>query len=189
VQALLNWCIRADLDVDGIAGEKTDHAIRVYQKTYKLAVDGIFGVASKKKAKAIIVKYKPAEKTKGDKIADTAKSYVGKVKYVLGGTSLKTGIDCTGFIIAIYGLNGIKIDNKLKHWGKSIGTDINKAKAGDILTFKHKDGSIAHHAIYVGDGMAVHASTHHKDDWTKDIALSEVAEMSHPLEGIRRRWE
>ena len=188
VQAFLNWCIRADLDVDGIAGEKTDHAIRVYQKTYKLAVDGIFGVASKKKAKAIIAKYKPVEKTKGDKIADTAKSYVGKVKYVLGGTSLRTGIDCTGFIIAIYGLNGIKLDNKLSTWGKSIGTDINKAKAGDILTFKHRNGKIAHHAIYVGNGMAVHASTRHRD-WHKDIALSEVSKMSHPLEGIRRRWE
>lgn len=180
VMALQEW---SGTSVDGSWGVKTSKAI---QRKLGVKVDGFFGIKSTKALQRWA--NENAEDTLGDKIAETAKSYVGKVKYVLGGTSLKTGIDCTGFIIAIYGLNGIKIDNKLKHWGKSIGTDINKAKAGDILTFKHRNGKIAHHAIYVGNGMAVHASTSHRD-WHKDIALSEVSKMSHPLEGIRRRWE
>lgn len=54
VQTFLNWAINAKLTVDGIAGAKTVSAIKVYQKTYGLTVDGIFGSASKAKAQSII---------------------------------------------------------------------------------------------------------------------------------------
>lgn len=179
---------------DGSWGKKTTRAM---QKFLGVKVDGWWGVESTKALQRWINKecgfdrtHKPVEKpkTKGDKIADTAKSYVGRVRYKLGGTSLKTGIDCTGFIQAIYALNGIHLDNKISDWGKSIGTDLSKAEAGDILSFKDKSGRLAHHAIYIGDGKCVHASTSHKD-WHKDVCISKVSSMSHPLEGIRRRWK
>lgn len=171
---------------DGSWGKKTSKAV---QKMVGTKVDGWFGEKSVKALQKWINKECGYDKTLGDKIADTAKSYVGKVRYKLGGTSLKTGIDCTGFIQAIYGLNGIHLDNKLSDWGKSIGTDLSKAKPGDILSFKDpKTGKIAHHAIYIGDGKCVHASTSHKD-WHKDICISKVADMSKPLAGIRRRWK
>ena len=59
VQNFLNWCINAKLSVDGYCGKYTTAAIKKYQKTYKLKVDGIFGAASKKKAQSIIAKYAP----------------------------------------------------------------------------------------------------------------------------------
>lgn len=71
VQRFLNWCINSKLAVDGIAGDKTVDAIKTYQKTYGLAVDGIFGSASKKKAESIISKFP----SKGKKIADNALKY------------------------------------------------------------------------------------------------------------------
>ena len=122
------------------------------------------------------------KKTLGDKIADTAKSYVGKVKYVKGGTNLKKGVDCTGFVQAIYGLNGIKLDNKLSSWGKSIGTDVSKAKAGDIFTYKNKSG--IHHGIYIGNGKIVHAA-----NAKEGVKISKWDSVSRPLVGIRRRWK
>lgn len=89
VQTFLNWCINAKLKADGISGSATVAAIKVYQKTYGLSADGMFGPASKKKAQDIIKKYtpatevqippstvaKPKPKTKGNKISDCAVEY------------------------------------------------------------------------------------------------------------------
>ena len=62
LQRFLNWIINAKLDVDGVAGENTAKAIYIFQKTYKaaygLSIDGIFGAASIKAAKALVAKYK-----------------------------------------------------------------------------------------------------------------------------------
>lgn len=53
-QTFLNWCINAGLSVDGNAKSKTVKAIKVYQKTYGLGVDGKFGKASRAKAADIV---------------------------------------------------------------------------------------------------------------------------------------
>lgn len=66
VQTFLNWCINAKLSVDGDAGAKTEEAIEVYQKTYGLTVDGIFGTKSKAKAQTIINSLKPKETYNGE---------------------------------------------------------------------------------------------------------------------------
>ena len=187
VQSFLNWCINAKLTVDGIAGPKTEHAIMVFQKTYGLTVDGAFGPTSKSTAQSVINQHKPktVTKTKGDKIADTAKKYIGKVPYVLGGHDITKGVDCTGFIQEAYRLNGIKLDNKLSAWGKSIGTDISKAQRGDIITYKNKStGKVCHHAIYDGGGYCVHAANP-----KSGIIRSKVTAVGQPVEGIRRRWK
>ena len=63
VQTFLNWCTNAKLDVDGIAGDKTEAAIVVYQKTYGLTADGIFGPKSKAEAQKIINSNKPPDTT------------------------------------------------------------------------------------------------------------------------------
>ena len=80
LQKFLNWCINAKLDVDGKAGEQTDKAIRIYQKTYGLSVDGVFADASKKKAEAIIESLKPTPQKKmcawAKKIASEKYHYV-----------------------------------------------------------------------------------------------------------------
>lgn len=53
-QTFLNWCINVGLSVDGKAGPHTVNAIKVYQKTYELGVDGVFGSKSKAKAEEIV---------------------------------------------------------------------------------------------------------------------------------------
>ena len=89
VQTFLNWCINAKLSVDGSCGKHTVAAIKKYQKTYKLKVDGIFGSQSLKKAKAIVAQYAPktasqtsttasAATTNKDKILAKAKELSGK---------------------------------------------------------------------------------------------------------------
>lgn len=53
-QTFLNWCDNAKLSVDSKAGKNTVAAIKVFQKTYSLKVDGSFGSQSRKKAEEII---------------------------------------------------------------------------------------------------------------------------------------
>ena len=53
LQIFLNWCIGANLDVDGDLGKKTYAAVKSFQKIYGLDADGLFGIKSLAKAKTI----------------------------------------------------------------------------------------------------------------------------------------
>ena len=184
---------------DGSWGVKTSKAV---QKMIGTTVDGAFGVKSVKalqkwinkqngysnpKKKTEPKKDKPkAEPTQGDKIADTAESYIGKVKYVKGGKSLKTGCDCTGFVQAIHKLHGITLKVS-EPWGKSVGKSVSKAKPGDVIYY-NVNGKLHHMGIYVGDNKVVHNSTSHSD-WHKDVCKSSVKMPGMTIGDIRRCWK
>lgn len=101
LQKFLNWCIDAKLDVDGDAGENTIKAVCIFQKTYGLDVDGVFGPASLKKAQAIVKKYEPKpEPTPQDKMCEWAKKIAEDkyhyVKWKDGVAKTHTCPICTG---------------------------------------------------------------------------------------------
>lgn len=191
LKALQKW---AGVKQDAIWGKGTSKAI---QKKLGVTADGYFGKnsvkalqkwcnAQYKSSPAPTPTPKPAPKTQGDKIADSAKSYIGKVKYVKGGTSLKTGCDCTGFVQAIHKLHGINLDVR-KTWGKSVGKDISKAKRGDVIYY-YKNGKLHHMGIYNGNGKVIHNSTSHKD-WHKDVCEDNVKRPGMTIGDIRRCWK
>ena len=73
LQKFLNWYCKANMKVDGIAGGITCGYLKIFQATEGISDDGIYGKVSQSKANA----YKavaPKPKTKGQLIADTAKS-------------------------------------------------------------------------------------------------------------------
>jgi cell wall-associated NlpC family hydrolase len=192
VKAMQKWLGVAQ---DGVWGKATSKAL---QKKLGVKEDGFFGRASMKAwqkylnthDKAVYpIKPKKA-KDNGDKVADMAESYIGKSKYVKGGTHIKTGVDCTGFVQEMYRLAlGIKLPASLSAWGKSIGTDISKAQRGDIISYRNKsDHKLRHHAIYVGNKKVVHASGSHTNH-KKDIIKSGYNFDGMYVEGIRRRWK
>ena len=94
-----------------------------------------------------------------DEVIEYARSYIGKVPYVWGGTDLATGVDCSGFICRVYE----KFDINL--WGRRVdminlvsdgiatneGTDINNAMLGDIIY------TPGHVSLYSGNGRVVNA--------------------------------
>lgn len=182
---------------DEIWGKGTSTAL---QKKIGVTADGIFGKGSMTAWQKYLNSHDkadyptpqpaptpaPTTKTQGDRIADSAKSYIGKVKYVKGGTSLKTGCDCTGFVQAIHKLHGITLKVKTT-WGKSVGKDVSKAKRGDII-FYYKGGSLHHMGIYNGNGKVVHNSTSHKD-WRKDCCIDKVKLPGFTIGDIRRCWK
>ena len=53
LQKFLNWYGKYNLDVDNSFGAKTEAAVKKFQKSEKLEIDGCFGAASLKAAKAI----------------------------------------------------------------------------------------------------------------------------------------
>lgn len=106
------------------------------------------------------VKYTPpkeeVEATLRDRIVSYAMQYLGG-RYVWGGTSLSKGVDCSGFTMKIYEHFGIY----LSHYSGSQayeGSKITRSqlKKGDLI-FYAKNGTINHVAMYIGDGMVIHA--------------------------------
>lgn len=97
--------------------------------------------------------YVPVNPVVANSILEEALRYVGVIPYVWGGTDLSSGVDCSGFICAVYERFGVNL------WG--IRTDlylagvvvpsIEEAQAGDILCYP------GHVAIYDGNGGRVHA--------------------------------
>ena len=85
----------------------------------------------------------------GDDIITTAKQYLG-LRYVWGGKSLETGVDCSGFVIALYREYGMNLNYPLYEEGR--GISYSEAQPGDLLYFP------GHYALYLGDGKIIHAS-------------------------------
>ena len=85
----------------------------------------------------------------GEDIMTTAQQYIG-LRYVWGGKSLETGVDCSGFVMAIYRKYGVNLSYPLENEG--YGVSYSEAQPGDILYFP------GHFGLYLGDGMMVHAA-------------------------------
>ena len=88
----------------------------------------------------------------GQAVIEFATQYIGN-PYVWGGSSLTHGADCSGFVMAVYGNFGFR----LPHYDvsdRSVGSPVaslEEARAGDIICYN------GHVALYMGDGMIVHA--------------------------------
>lgn len=95
----------------------------------------------------------------GRELANYACTFVGKLKYVWGGTSLTTGADCSGFIQAIYKKWGIYLPRT--SWSQAqVGTEVSlsEAQPGDIVFYRSSgSASGGHVGIYIGDGKIVSA--------------------------------
>ncbi len=89
----------------------------------------------------------------GKQIARYGCQFIGN-PYVLGGTSLTNGADCSGFIYRIYSNFGYSV-SRTSYQQRSDGKEVSyeNAQPGDIICY---DG---HVALYIGGGYIVHAST------------------------------
>lgn len=89
----------------------------------------------------------------GKAIAVYACQFIGN-PYVAGGTSLTNGADCSGFVFSVYRDFGYTIPRN-SYSLRSAGTEVSYADAqpGDILCYP------GHVALYIGNGLIVHAST------------------------------
>ena len=108
-------------------------------------------------------KDKNSNSTKGQKVVNYAKKFVGK-RYVYGGSwngeKPYTPTDCSGFVQGVYKHFGITLPRTAAAQSK-VGKNISSLKSaqpGDLLFYKGKDGSIGHVTRYMGNNKVVHAS-------------------------------
>lgn len=96
----------------------------------------------------------------GAKVVSYAKTFVGKLPYKWGGSSLSTGCDCSDFVIEIYKHFGkdlkvsVGADGRLSTGFRKVGKEVKYSsksdlKAGDIICYS------GHVAIYDGNGKIV----------------------------------
>ena len=91
-------------------------------------------------------------------IANFATQFIGN-PYVMGGTSLTNGADCSGFVQTVYATYGISLPRTTTEQSiTGTGVSIESIEVGDIISYGY-DGTVTHSAIYIGNGMIVHAST------------------------------
>lgn len=96
---------------------------------------------------------KAAGSAKGKEVAKFACQFIGN-PYVAGGTSLTNGADCSGFTQSVYKNFGYSIPRNSTSQ-RAYGTEVslNAAEPGDLVCYA------GHVALYIGNGMIVHAST------------------------------
>lgn len=91
-------------------------------------------------------------------IVEFSKQFVGN-PYVLGGTSLTSGADCSGFVQSVFKAFNIQLPRTTSQQaviGNSVSIDL--IEIGDIVSYGY-DGISTHSAIYIGNGMIIHSST------------------------------
>ncbi|MDX6413691.1 MAG: peptidoglycan DL-endopeptidase CwlO [Gaiellaceae bacterium] len=95
----------------------------------------------------------PADVDEGTQIARFAKTFVG-VPYVYGGSSPRTGFDCSGLVAYVYRHFGVSLPHyTVAQFGRGRGVGRWALHPGDLVFFN----GLGHVGIYVGHGKFVHA--------------------------------
>jgi cell wall-associated NlpC family hydrolase len=97
--------------------------------------------------------------TRGQYLARTALAYRG-LPYRFGGTSPRTGFDCSGLVQAVCAKWGIYLPRAARaQFHVGVPVKPNKLQPGDLVFFKNTyRHALSHVGIAVGDGFFVHAA-------------------------------
>jgi cell wall-associated NlpC family hydrolase len=121
----------------------------------------------------------PHPSSVGNAIVAAAKNFLG-IKYTWGGTSPKTGFDCSGLVQYVFhkfGINTPRVSQEQFKSGQPV--DAKHARPGDLVFFA-KGGDVHHVGIYIGNGQFLQAP--HTGDVVKISPLSSRGDIA----GFRR---
>jgi hypothetical protein len=121
----------------------------------------------------------------GNDIIDFARTALG-VSYKWGGTDMRSGIDCSGLVQAVYGHYGIhlpRVTYDQINTGASVPVD--RLQAGDLVFFDtdKKTAGPDHVGIYIGGGKFIHAPR--TGDVVKISSLTDSFYMNRWMGGRR----
>ncbi len=95
------------------------------------------------------------------RVVPTAERYIG-VPYRWGGTSPRTGFDCSGFVQYVFAKHDVRLprtSRAMSHVGQRLPIDVDRMRAGDLIMFAEDGEPISHVAIYAGRGRIIHSSS------------------------------
>lgn len=144
-----------------------EEAVRDFQYTYNLDVDGLagkqvfntLGKVINGEIKRLEAKVEEKENDLAKKIISSANSHKGK-RYVFGASGPNT-FDCSGFTQYVYRQNGINIPRTTKTQANA-GKKVTKSqlKPGDLIIFSNTyQAGPSHAGIYMGNNNFIHASS------------------------------
>lgn len=122
----------------------------------------------------------PAPSQLGGAVAHAAKQFLG-IQYLWGGTSPKTGFDCSGLTQYVFQHFGVHIPRVAQdQFNAGHPVSQGQARAGDLIFFS-EHGGVGHVGIYLGNGQFLHAP--HTGDHVK---ISNLSGYGLPVAGFRR---
>ena len=132
-----------------------------------------------------LLSVKSAGSSVGSDICQSAVSFVGKLPYVYGGTSLSSGADCSGFVQSIFAGFGISLPRTAQEQGANgqAVLSLSDAQPGDVIYY----ASGPHVGIYLGNGKVVQCSGREYNTYAnpgKGPTISRADYM--PITSIRR---
>ena len=99
--------------------------------------------------------------TSASRVLPTAKRYLG-VPYRWGGTSPRTGFDCSGFVQYVFAKHGTRLprtSREMASSGQRLRPQWSALEPGDLVLFAEPGERISHVAIYAGSRRIIHASS------------------------------
>lgn len=129
-----------------------------------------------------------SEQATGTKVAESAMFYLN-APYLWGGRTL-FGIDCSGYVQAVFALYGITLQRDAAQQAEQ-GETVNflpEAQTGDLAFFDNADGKIIHVGIMLNANQLIHASGKVRIDPIDDQGIynPELGRYSHNLRIIKR---
>ncbi|MFZ5569062.1 MAG: C40 family peptidase [Thermodesulfobacteriota bacterium] len=91
-------------------------------------------------------------------LVSTAHRFIG-TPYSWGGTSVRSGFDCSGLTMTVYRLNGLELPRMaLSQYRNGVPVDRDELRQGDLVFFDtDSSGGISHVGIYTGRDRFIHA--------------------------------
>lgn len=123
-----------------------------------------------------------------DQLLDTAFKFLN-APYLWGGRTL-AGIDCSGFVQAVFKSIGIQLPRDASQQ-VAVGDVIDfaeEARIGDVAFFENEEGRIVHTGIVCGHQQIIHASGHVQINTLDDTGIynHELKHYTHQLRVIKR---
>jgi cell wall-associated NlpC family hydrolase len=104
-------------------------------------------------AKAPARKLAAAKAAMSQRVVQYAKRFIG-VRYVYGGSSPRSGFDCSGFVRYVYAHFGVSLPHSsYAQFGDGRRVSRRSLRPGDLVFFD----SVGHVGLYVGTGRFIHA--------------------------------
>ena len=102
----------------------------------------------------------PTSAPSAPRVIATAEDYLG-VPYKWGGTSPRTGFDCSGYVRYVFAQQGVQLPRTSREQagaGMGVTARVSSLRQGDLMLFAERK-AISHVAIYAGGGRIIHSSS------------------------------